>query len=286
MGDYVLRATIDADFANTVDATRAALAAQGFGVLTEIDVQETLARKLGVQVPPEVILGACNPVLAHLAMTIEPSIGALLPCNVVVRTLDRVHTLVEAVDPAILVTATGNSALQQVADDVRARLAAALRALSGAGGAAGAVAPESPGAGDHVVRAVPVGGDRFLVQVRGHTVAVDQPVSEGGTDTAPTPTEMFVASLTACVAHYANRYLGRHQLRAEGLQVETRYETATRPARVGLLDVRVTPPPGLPPTHRDRLLAVASHCTVHNTLSQAPEVSIRLTDEPSRPLEG
>ena len=247
-------------------------------MLTEIDVQDTLARKLGVQVPAEVILGACNPALAHRAMLSEPSVAALLPCNVVVRELDRGKTLIEAVDPAVLVTATGNPALQEVADDARARLGAALRALAGPDAAADGPAPETAGAGDHVVRALPAGGDRFLVRARSHTVAVDQPVADGGTDTAPTPTELFVASLTACVAHYANRYLGRHELSAEGLAVETSYDTATRPARVGRLDVLITPPPDLPPAHRDRLLAVASHCTVHNTLEHPPRVTFRVMD--------
>ena len=281
MSGYTLRATVDADFAGTVAAARDALAGQGLGVLTEIDVQDTLARKLGVQVPAEVILGACNPALAHRAMLSEPSVAALLPCNVVVRELDRGQTLIEAVDPAVLVTATGNPARQEVADDARARLGAALRALAEPAAADGP-APETAGAGDHVVRALPAGGDRFLVRARGHTVAVDQPVGDGGTDTAPTPTELFVASLTACVAHYANRYLARHELSAEGLAVETSYDTATRPARVGGLDVLITLPPALPPAHRDRLLAVASHCTVHNTLEQPPRVTFRVMDGTTR----
>jgi uncharacterized protein (DUF302 family)/uncharacterized OsmC-like protein len=279
MSGYTLSATVDADFAGTVAAARDALAGQGFGVLTEIDVQDTLARKLGVHMPAEVILGACNPALAHRAMLSEPSVAALLPCNVVVRELDRGQTLVEAVDPAVLVTATGNPALQEVADDARALLGAALRTLAGPPAvAADGPAPETADSGDHVVRALPAGGDRFLVRARGHTVAVDQPVRDGGTDTAATPTELFVASLTACVAHYANRYLGRHELSAQGLLVETSYETATRPARVGGLEVLITAPPDLPPSHRDRLLAVASHCTVHNTLEHPPRVTIRLMD--------
>ena len=278
MSGYTLTATVDADFAGTVAATRDALAGEGFGVLTEIDVQDTLARKLGVQVPAQIILGACNPMLAHRAMTSEPSVAALLPCNVVVREVDPEHTLVEAVDPAVLVTATGNTALQEVADDARGRLSAALRALPGSRASADGPAPEAAVADDHVVRALPGGGDRFLLQARGHTVTVDQPINDGGTDTAATPTELFVASLTGCVAYYAHRYLSRHELSAEGLAVETRYEMASRPARVGRLDVRITPPLDLPPAHRDRLLAVASHCTVHNTLEQPPQVTVRLAD--------
>jgi uncharacterized protein (DUF302 family)/uncharacterized OsmC-like protein len=277
MSGYTLSTTVDADFACTVTATREALSRQGFGVLTEIDVQDTMSRKLGVDVPAEVILGACNPALAHRAMTTEPSIGALLPCNVVVREIDPGHTRVEAVDPAVMVTATGNPGLRDVADDARGRLDAALRTLPGPRPVGAGAAAAAADADEHVVRALPAGGDRFLLQVRGHTVAVDQPVAAGGTDTALTPTELFVASLTGCVAYYANHYLSRHGLSSEGLVVETRYEMANRPARVGRLDVRITPPPHLLDAPRERLLAVASHCTVHNTLEQPPEVTIRLT---------
>lgn len=277
MSGYTLSTTVDADFAGTVTATREALAHQGFGVLTVIDIQDTLARKLGVQVPAEVILGACNPTLAHRAMTTEPSIGALLPCNVVVREIDGGHTRVEAVDPAVLVTATGNPGLRDVADDARCRLDAALRTLPRPRSAAEGSASATADADDHVVRAVPAGGDRFLLQARGHTVTVDQRVADGGTDTGLTPTELFVASLTGCVAYYASRYLSRHGLSAEGLAVETHYEMASRPARVGRLDVRITAPPDLPQGPRERLLAVASHCTLHNTLEQPPPVTIRLT---------
>jgi uncharacterized protein (DUF302 family) len=110
-------------------ATRDALAVQGFGVLTEIDMQATLKAKLGVDIAPQVILGACRPPLAHAALQAEPSIGLLLPCNVVVRAVDDDHTRVETIDPAIMVSVTGNPDLQAVATEARARLTAALHSL-------------------------------------------------------------------------------------------------------------------------------------------------------------
>lgn len=120
------------------------------------------------------------------------------------------------------------------------------------------------------------GGDRFDVAVRGHLLHVDQPVDVGGDDTAPTPTELFVASLASCVAFYARRYLHRHGLPTEGLAVSAGYVLGSRPARVTTLEVRLTPPQGLPVERREALLAVASHCTVHNTLVQPPEVTVAL----------
>ncbi|KRE63363.1 DUF302 domain-containing protein [Nostocoides sp. Soil756] len=127
---YALSTTVDRPFAPTLEATRSALADQGFGVLTEIDLAATLKTKLDVDVPAQVILGACRPPLAHAALQAEPSIGLLLPCNVVVRSVDADRTLVEAMDPEVMVTMTGNDALAAVAADARARLTAALDALT------------------------------------------------------------------------------------------------------------------------------------------------------------
>ncbi|MEP6630318.1 MAG: DUF302 domain-containing protein [Lapillicoccus sp.] len=127
---YALSTTVQSPFAPTLEATRAALGDQGFGVLTEIDLAATLKAKLDADIPAQVILGACRPPLAHAALQAEPSIGLLLPCNVVVRALDEGTTLVEAMDPAVMVTMTGNQALADVAADARARLSAALAALT------------------------------------------------------------------------------------------------------------------------------------------------------------
>lgn len=106
---------------------REELAVQGFGILTEIDVRDTLKKKLNVDFPPYVILGACNPSLAHRALDAEPDIGLLLPCNVVVRRDEEAGTtIVEAMDPAPLIELAGNEALTEVAAEARARLQTAL----------------------------------------------------------------------------------------------------------------------------------------------------------------
>lgn len=127
---YAISTTIDQPYDTVVAEVRAALADQGFGVLTEIDVQATMKAKLDADIAPQVILGACRPPLALAALQAEPSIGLLLPCNVVVRALDETTTAVEAVDPQTMVSMTGNPTLQDVADDAAQRLRAALDSLS------------------------------------------------------------------------------------------------------------------------------------------------------------
>jgi uncharacterized protein (DUF302 family) len=127
---YALTTTVQRSFADTLDATRVSLTDQGFGVLTEIDIQATLKAKLNVDIPAQVILGACRPPLAHAALQVEPSVGLLLPCNVVVRYLDDDTTVVEALDPKVMVTLTQNEGLSFVADEAGRRLAAALDTLT------------------------------------------------------------------------------------------------------------------------------------------------------------
>ena len=126
---YAVAVTVHRPVGETLAATRDALAAQGFGVLTEIDMRATLKAKLGVDIAPQVILGACRPPLAHAALQAEPSIGLLLPCNVVVRAVDEHRTRVEAIDPHIMVSVTGNPTLKAVATEARTRLTAALDSL-------------------------------------------------------------------------------------------------------------------------------------------------------------
>jgi uncharacterized protein (DUF302 family) len=117
-----------ADFAAIVERTRAALATQGFGVLTEIDVQATMKKKIDADMPAYLILGACNPKLAWRAIGVEPKIGAMLPCNVIVRQTGGSVT-VSAVDPVASMEAVANADLKAVAGEVRGLLAAAVQAI-------------------------------------------------------------------------------------------------------------------------------------------------------------
>ncbi len=123
--------SLQTPFADAVARTRQALADQGFGVLTEIDMKATLRKKLDTDMEDYLILGACNPPLAHRAVSIDRQIGLLLPCNVVVRAdpADATKVLIEAMDPQILVQVTGEASLQQVADEVAGKLRAAIDAV-------------------------------------------------------------------------------------------------------------------------------------------------------------
>lgn len=135
--NIALSTTLGGDFDDIVQRTRDALARQGFGVLTEIDMKATLSTKLGdaagEALGPYVILGACNPPLAQRAVMIDRQIGLLLPCNVVVRSdpaaADTVH--VEAMNPQLLVDVAGRADLQPVADEVTAKLQSAIDSLAG-----------------------------------------------------------------------------------------------------------------------------------------------------------
>ncbi len=128
---YDLTISLDLPYEEAVPAVRAALKEQGFGVLTEIDVRATMREKLDAEVEPYVILGACNPPLAHRALEVDRTIGLLLPCNVVVRADDG-RTLVQALDPNVMTETTGHEELRPVAEEAGKRLQAALDSLTSA----------------------------------------------------------------------------------------------------------------------------------------------------------
>ena len=125
-------------------------------------------------------------------------------------------------------------------------------------------------------------GDRFDVRIRAHDLTTDQPLDAGGEDLGPTPTELFVASLAACVGYYAERYLRRHALPVEGLEVDAGFEMGERPARVTSVVIDVRLPRGFPSERLEALSRVVEHCTVHNSIRRAPEVRIGLGSREDR----
>lgn len=134
---YTFGIRLDAPFAIVRESVEVALKSEGFGVLTEIDVAATMLAKLGVERDPYLILGACNPPLAHRAIAADPSIGALLPCNVVVRT-DGDRTVVEVMDPRAAMGLIEGAEITAVAEEARAKLVRVVETVEKRFGAAGA----------------------------------------------------------------------------------------------------------------------------------------------------
>jgi uncharacterized protein (DUF302 family) len=129
--DYVRSTIVNMPYAEAVNAVKEALKEQGFGVLTEIDVKATLREKLGADMEDYIILGACNPQLAYQALDVEREIGALLPCNVVVRRHGDRSSVIDVLDPQVMVTLPGRTEVQPVADEASRRLGAAMTSLTG-----------------------------------------------------------------------------------------------------------------------------------------------------------
>jgi uncharacterized protein (DUF302 family) len=127
---YGIGTTVALPYDAAVEATKSSLAAEGFGVLAEIDVAATMKKKLGVEFRPYVILGACNPSLAHRALSAERDLGLLLPCNVIVYAADEPgHSTVAAMDPVEALQLTGNDEIRPIAEEVKARLTRVLAAV-------------------------------------------------------------------------------------------------------------------------------------------------------------
>jgi len=128
--NYQSSIRVDLPYTEAVTRTRAALAEQGFGVLTEIDVQATLKEKRGLEVEPYIILGACNPDLAYQALDVDRNLGVLLPCNVVVRAGDGGGSTIQILDPQLMAAVTELPALQPLADEASRRLRTVLDTLT------------------------------------------------------------------------------------------------------------------------------------------------------------
>ncbi|MGF1667692.1 MAG: DUF302 domain-containing protein [Acidimicrobiia bacterium] len=130
MTSYHFSVTVSGEFGDVVERTKAALAQEGFGILTEIDVAATMKAKLDVDRDPYLILGACNPPMAHQAIEADPAIGVLLPCNVVVRQHGEGRVLVDFMDPEAVLQLVDKPGITKVAGEVRTRLEMARDTLA------------------------------------------------------------------------------------------------------------------------------------------------------------
>ncbi len=126
---YYFSKIIDSDFESSIEKVTESLKKEGFGVLTEIDVKETLKKKLDVDYPKYRILGACNPPFAYKALQAEDKIGTMLPCNFVIREIGGGKTEVSAVDPVASMQSVGNKKLAEIADEVRNKLKKVINSL-------------------------------------------------------------------------------------------------------------------------------------------------------------
>jgi uncharacterized OsmC-like protein len=128
------------------------------------------------------------------------------------------------------------------------------------------------------------GGTKFELTDGRHVCVADQPADDGGLDAGPTPVELFVASLAACVGYFVARYCRRHAIAGEGLSVDADWSYAEQPHRVGSISIRLHLPDGFPVEHEERVRKVAEGCTVHRSIEHAP--TITLTMEKQAPAEG
>lgn len=126
---YYIATTLNAPFDEAIDKAEAALKSQGFGIISRIDIKDTLKAKIGVDFHPYTILGACNPQLAYEALKLEDKVGTMLPCNVVVQALGSGETEIAAIDPVASMQAIDNPELAKAAGEVRGRLEQAIRSL-------------------------------------------------------------------------------------------------------------------------------------------------------------
>ncbi len=122
------------------------------------------------------------------------------------------------------------------------------------------------------------GGVRFTADIRGHKVTVDQPRQAGGTDAGPMPVELLPAALGTCVAFYVQQFLVTRGLDATGLEVQVLTAGAAHPNRIGLLEVSVSVPKGIPEQYRDAVVRAAQSCTVHHSLTHTPQINVSILE--------
>ncbi len=288
---YYFSTTLHVPFDNAVARTVAGLNAEGFGIITDIDVQKTLREKIGVAFRKYRILGACNPKLAHDALQLEDKIGTMLPCNVVVQELESGGIEVAAIDPVASMQAIDNQRLKEAAAQVGEKLKRAIAHLERDIPRGEAVVAEDCHEGVVVAE---TGAGKFQNEIVAgrHRLVADEPASVGGLDSGPSPYDLLSAALGACTAMTLRLYAEHKRLALGRLSVVVKHGKlpvehcndcgAAAEGRTGKIDRFervITIEGGVDFTLADKLIEIAGKCPVHRTLEARSAVVTRMSDE-------
>ena len=288
---YYFSTTLAASFADAVARTVDALKAEGFGIITDIDVQKTLQRKIGVRFRSYRILGACNPQLAYEALQLEDKIGTMLPCNVVVQELEGGGVEVAAIDPVASMQVVDNQRLKEAAARVGGKLKRALAHLQSDISQDQAVVAEEPHDGV-VVAETGAGKFQNAIMAGRHRLLADEPKATGGLDSGPSPYDLLAAALGACTSITLRSYAEHKQLALGRLTVRVKHGKlpvehcddcgGAAEGRIGKIDrfERVICVEGGVDTNMaDKLIEIAGKCPVHRTLEAGSAVITKISDD-------
>ena len=288
---YYFSMTLTASFADAVARTVDALRAEGFGIITDIDVQKTLQQKIGVRFRSYKILGACNPQLAYEALQLEDKIGTMLPCNVVVQELEGGDVEVAAIDPVASMQAVDNQQLKEAAARVGEKLKRAIAHLQSDIPQAQAVVAEEPDDGV-VVAETGMGKFQNVVVAGRHRLLADEPTAAGGHDSGPSPYDLQAAALGACTSMTLRLYAEHKQLALGRLTVRVKHGKLPvehcddcskaadgRTGKIDRFERIISVEGGVDANMADKLIEIAGKCPVHRTLEAGSAVITKISDE-------
>jgi uncharacterized protein (DUF302 family)/uncharacterized OsmC-like protein len=288
---YYFSTTLTASFADAVARTVDALRTEGFGIITDIDVQKALLEKIGVRFRSYRILGACNPQLAYEALQLEDKIGTMLPCNVVVQELEGGDVEVAAIDPVASMQVVDNQRLKEAAVRVGEKLKRALAHLQSDIPQVQAVVAEEPHDGV-VVAETGAGKFQNAIMAGRHRLLADEPEAAGGLDSGPSPYDLLAAALGACTSITLRVYAEHKQLTLGRLTVRVKHGKlrvehcddcgGTAEGRTGKIDrfERVISVEGGVDTNMaDKLIEIAGKCPVDRTLEAGSAVMTKISDD-------
>jgi len=292
---YYFRTTLLASFDDAVARTVLALKLEGFGTITDIDVQKTLREKIGVSFRSYRILGACNPQLAYEALQLDDKIGTMLPCNVVVQELEGGGVEVAAIDPVASMQAVDNPRLKEAAARVGEKLKRAIAHLqSDMPQSEAAVADDRH---DGVVVAE-TGAGKFqnIITAGRHRLLADEPKAVGGLDSGPSPYDLLAAALGACTSMTLRLYAEHKQLVLGRLTVSVKHgklpvehcddcgkAAEGKTGKIDRFERVISVEGGVDIAMADKLIEIAGKCPVHRTLEARSAVVTKISNDRTAP---